>query len=163
MSRTASRTLSRCGAAAAGAVAVVLLAACGGSGGGGKSASSSPATAGTAQGSTTLPADQEFCAEAKGIDQRVESALSDLGGDGTSVPDGFRQIAVQLRAIDAPAEISADWAEVAAGLDRIAAALGDVDITDPSTLSALDAAEGDLTNASARVDQYLSDQCGIGK
>jgi hypothetical protein len=107
-----------------------------------------------------VPADEEFCTQAKGIDQRVDSALNDLGDDVTSVPDGFRQIAVELRAIDAPAEISADWAEVAAGLDRIAAALADVDITDPSSLTALETVEGDLTNASARVDRYLSDQCG---
>ena len=43
----------------------------------------------------------------------------------------------------------------------MADAIADGDITDPTTLDALDAAERDLSGAGDRVDTYLRDACGI--
>jgi hypothetical protein len=50
---------------------------------------------------------------------------------------------------------------MSAGLDRMADAFADLDITDLDSLDALDQAEGNLTEAGDNVDQYLSDECGI--
>jgi hypothetical protein len=149
-----TRTVRRTVLAAAGVG--LLLAGCGG-GNSDSGAAASPAT--TAADSTAPPADADFCDQAAGIDDRVDAAVSGLDED--SLPDAFRQLTVELRAIDAPAAIADDWETMAGGLDRMADALADFDITDLSTLEALDDAEGDLTAAGDRVDTYLRDQCGI--
>ena len=157
------RTLSLSRAGVAGAAAVVLLAACGGDGG--ESATDSPATASAAESSaaetTAASGAEDFCTQAAGIDERVDSALSDLGGDQPSVPDAFRQAAEEVRAIDAPGEIATDWEALAGGLDRIGDALSNIDITDPESLATLEDVEGDLSTASTNVENYLRDECGI--
>jgi hypothetical protein len=157
------RTLSLSRAGVAGAAAVVLLAACGGDGG--ESATDSPATASAAESSaaetTAASGAEDFCTQAAGIDERVDSALSDLGGDEPSVPDAFRRAAEEVRAIDAPGEIATDWEALAGGLDRIGDALSNIDITDPESLATLEDVEGDLSTASTNVENYLRDECGI--
>jgi hypothetical protein len=135
-----------------------VLAACGG---GGSSSTGSAATSSAAE-TTAASGQDDFCTQAAGFDERVDSALSDLGENDPSVPDAFRQIATELRGIEAPAEIADDWTALAGGLDRIADALADFDITDPDSLAALDDIEGDLSTASSNVENYLRDECGIG-
>jgi len=163
MSRTARPTSYLCRAGVAAAAAAVLLAGC--SGDGQESASGSPETSGTAgadaSGTTAAPGASDFCAQAEGIDERVEAALSGIGDDDPSVADGFRQIALELRDIEAPDAIRQDWADLSAGLDRMADAFTELDITDPGSLEILDEAEGNLTRASDDVDRYLRDECGI--
>jgi hypothetical protein len=153
MSRTSIR--SRYPGLAAGAVAVVLLTACGGD--------DDPAADSTAAGATTTAAsgDSEFCTEAEGIDQRVDAALSGLDDPDASVSDAFTQVAEELRAIEAPEEIAADWESLASGLDLMAQAFADFDINDSESLAALEEAEGDLSTASGNVEIYLRDECGI--
>jgi hypothetical protein len=152
--------VSLCRAGVAGAAAVVLLSACGGDGG--ESASDSPEAISTVAERTAAPGAADFCTQAAGIDQRVDSALSDLEGNDPSVTDAFRQIATELRGIDAPAAITSDWEAMAAGLDRMADAFAGIDsITDLDALESLDRAEGDLTTASTNVETYLSDECGL--
>ncbi len=159
MFRTVSSTRIPYRAAVAGAAVAVLLTACGGDDS--PTTGGAPETARAAGGNTTdASAVDAFCAEAEDLDQRVDSALSDLDGGDPSVVDAFRQIATELRGITAPAQISADWTAMAAGLDRMADAFADLDITDLDSLDSLDDAEGDLTEASTRVEDYLSDECG---
>jgi hypothetical protein len=140
----------------AGAAAVVLLTGCGGSDG---SSTADPSrTTGTSPAGASS---DEFCDRAAGIDARVDSALSDLDEDGPSVPDAFRAIAVELRSISAPAAISSEWDEMASGLDQMADAVAELDITDLSSLDDLDRASNDLTAASTTVEDYLGDECGL--
>jgi hypothetical protein len=150
-----SRTLDLLHVGIGGAAAVVLLTACGG-GGSDTDSAAPPAAAQSEEGTAT----DDFCAQATGIDERVDSALADLEGD-VSLTDAFRQIADDLRTIEAPAAIASDWAALAAGLDRMADAFGQVDITDLDSLEALEQAEGDLSTAGDSVDDYLRDECGI--
>ena len=160
MSRTVRPTASLRRAGVAGAAAVVLLTACGGDGG--ESATDSPEATGTVAEQTATPGAATFCTQAAGIDQRVDSALSDLEGNDPSVTDAFRQIATELRGIDAPDAIRSDWEAMAAGLDRMANAFADIDdIPDLDSIESLDRAAGDLTTASTNVDTYLSDECGL--
>ena len=161
MSRTV-RTLDLFRTGVAGAAAVVLLAACGGEGSEAGSATATPAAGQSEEATAAADGAADFCTQAAGIDQRVDSALSDLEGDDPSVTDAFRQIATELRGIEAPDAISSDWAAMAAGLDRMADAFAGIDdITDLDSIEALDRAEGDLTTASSNVDAYLSDECGL--
>jgi hypothetical protein len=162
MSRTARTTLHLCRAGAAAATAAVLLTACGGGGQESASGSAETSTAGAeTSGTTASPEASDFCAQAEGIDQRVDEALSGVEDDDPSVPDAFRQIAVELRDIEAPDAIRQDWTELSSGLDRMADAFADFDITDPGSLEVLEEAEGNLTTASDNVDRYLRDECGI--
>jgi hypothetical protein len=148
-----------CAAALAFGAAVVLLTACGGDDpAADRAAEPQPTNSATAPGTTGAA---DFCDRAAGIDERVDAALSDLDNDVPSVPEAFTQLAVELRGIDPPEAISADWAAMSAGLDRMAQAFADVDITDLDSVQALDAAEGDLSSASDHVTDYLKDECGI--
>jgi hypothetical protein len=142
-----------------GGAAVVLLAACGGDGG--ESAGEPATTQDAADGSAAESGDSEFCTRAAGIDERVEAALTDLGDD-ASLSDTLRELGTELRSVEAPAAIADDWEALAGGLDRLAGALTDVDLTDPDSLTTLDELEGDLDTASGNVDAYLRDECGIG-
>jgi hypothetical protein len=139
------------------AAALTLLPGCGGGGYG----SDSSATTSAADAATGNASDSEFCTRAADIDQRVEDGLDKLDDDDSSVADAFRQLAEELRGVDAPAAISAEVTAMADGLDRMAEAFDGIDITDPETLTALDDAEGNLSEASDKVDAFLSDECGI--
>lgn len=154
-----SRTPSARHAVLAGAV-LLSLAACGG---GDDDTGSAASTSTSAEATQSAPAsgDSDFCTQAAGIDQRVDAAMSDLEGDDPSVADAFTQIAEELRAMDPPEQIASDWDAMAAGLDRMAEAFTDFDITDPESLTALEQAEGDLSTASSNVETYLRDECGI--
>jgi hypothetical protein len=154
MHGTLSRNRIACRTAVA-AVGALLLAGCGGGGGYGSSDAASPAAE-----SSTASGGSDFCTQAADIDDRVDSAVDDLGDD-PSLPDAFRKLTEELRAIEPPAAIADEWESMANGLERMADAFADVDFSDPSTLGALDTAEGDLTTAGDRVDTYLQDECGI--
>jgi hypothetical protein len=161
MSHTTRRTSFVCRAHIAAVAVVVLLSACGGGGSGTDSAATG--SGGRTDGAaTTAPSgDSEFCAQAAEIDERVDSALSDAEGDDPSVPDAFRQVAEELRAIEAPESISSDWAALAGGLDLMADAFADFNITDSESVAALESAEQELSTASTNVENYLRDECGI--
>ena len=156
MSRAVRRTLITCHTALTGAAAVVLLAACGG----GNSGADSTATESAAE-TTPGSGEADFCTQAAGIDERVDDALADLEGNDPSVAEAFRQIADELRAIKAPDEIATDWNALTSGLDRLSESFADFDVTDPESLAAMEQAEGDLSEASANVETYLRDECGI--
>jgi hypothetical protein len=165
MSRTLRRARSACRVTIAGAAVAVLLAGCGGDDSPTESAAGSAANSAgsstSAAGEGTTAASGDFCAQAATIDQRVDEALSDLQGDDPSVADAFRQLAAELRGLDPPEAISADWEALSSGLDRMAQAFADLDLTDPDSLAGLDAAEGELSTASSNVEDYLRDECGI--
>jgi hypothetical protein len=145
-------------AGVAAAAVILLLAGCGGGNSGSDAAASPAATTGAETPAPSGAAD--FCDRAADLDSRVDAAVSDLGAD-SSIPDAFRQLTVELRAIEPPARIADDWETLANGLERVGDALADVDLTDPSTLGALDDAGTALSAAGDRVDTYLRDECGI--
>jgi hypothetical protein len=161
MSRRVRRTVIACRAQLAGAAAVVLLAACGGGGSEADSSATGSAAQPDAGETTGGSGEADFCTQAAGIDERVDEALADLEGNDPSVAEAFRQIAEELRAIEAPDEIAADWSALAGGLDRLSESFADFDVTDPESLAAMEKAEGDLSRASSNVENYLRDECGI--
>jgi hypothetical protein len=163
MSRTEHRVLHLFRAGLAGAAGVVLLAACSGNGGGstGDALAANSAAETSDAPSPAGAGNEAFCDRAAGIDDRVDAALAGLD-EGASVPDAFSQIAVELRAIEPPAAIATAWTDLGDGLDEIATAVADLDLTDLDSLEALDDIGTRLTDAGDQVDAYLSEECGIG-
>jgi hypothetical protein len=157
MSPTTRRTVRPGPVHLAGAAVIVLLAACGDDGG---SAAGGRAGSGAAE-TSVAGGEGDFCTRAAQLDQRVESALSELEGADPSVRDAFEQLAEELRAMDPPAAIASDWEALAGGVDQLAAAFAEFDITDPDSLAALEEAEQRLTTAGDNVETYLRDECGI--
>ncbi|MGY1831928.1 hypothetical protein ACI8AA_16085 [Geodermatophilus sp. SYSU D01180] len=140
---------------------VVLLASCSGDDGGssdGGSAADTPAADSPAEDTA---AGEDFCARAADLDQRVEDALAEVEGD-ASLPEVFRQLGEEMRDVSAPEEIAADWEAMQAGLDRMADAVAELDLTDGDSVAALEEAGSGLDTASANVETYLRDECGIG-
>ena len=152
------------------AAAVVLLAGCTGSGDEEPTATSEETSAAettTATATATAtdePADSEFCTEAVGIQERITGSAS--GRDPGQLPQIFREAAQEIRAIDPPDEIAPDWAALADGAERFAGTLGDVDFTDPQALATIQERlaplEQELNEASANVQDYLAEECGVG-
>ena len=168
MARPLRRAVLPLSARIAAVAAVVLLTACGGddspgadSSATGSAADTGAAESGSASESAGASGDSEFCTRAAEIDERVDEAIENLGDADPSLQDAFQEIATELRDIEPPDAISADWQALSDGLERISAAFADFDITDPESLQALQDAGDGLSDASGNVENYLRDECGI--
>jgi hypothetical protein len=148
------RTPSACRSVSAVSASVLLLTAC--SGGGGDDTSGS-ASEKSAAGTTAAAGD--FCSRAADLDERVDAAVASR--DDASVPDAFRDLATELRGIEPPAEIAADWETQADGLDQMADALAELDLTEPDSFAKLEELGARLSTASDNVGTYLEANCGI--
>jgi hypothetical protein len=144
------------------AAAVVLLSACGGSDEGG-SASSTTEAESSASESAAGASGSEFCTEAAAVQERVGASFDEQ--DPASLGVALQEGAAEIRGIEPPAEIAADWNALADGLDQIAAAFAEVDLTDPAAQQALGAKiaelQGPLDTAGTNVETYLRDECGL--
>ena len=157
------RTLTVCRGGLSVAAAVVLLSACGGSGDEPESTAASE-TSSSASESEAPEAGSEFCTEAASIEERVSSTLNDQS-DPAALPQALNQAAAEIRAIDPPDEIAADWEALAGGIEQIAAAFAQVNFNDPNALATFEAQVGQLQtqleSASTNVETYLREECGI--
>ena len=158
------RTVSVCRTGLSVAAAVVLLSACGGSDEG-DSDSASPSETGSASSeSTAEAADSEFCTEAASIEDRVSSSFSN-SSDPAALPQALQQAAAEIRDIEPPEEIAADWNALADGVEQIATAFAGIDMKDPNALATFQQKvgqlQGELSSASTNVQNYLRDECGI--
>jgi hypothetical protein len=160
------RTLTVCRSGLSVAAAVVLLTACGGSDDGGSTAASETTASETSSSaSETSAANEEFCAQASTIQQRVGSTLTDQT-DPAAIPTALQEAATEIRAIEPPEEIAADWNALADGVEQIAAAFSGIDFNDPNALATFQqeiaALETQLGDASTNVQTYLAEECGLG-
>jgi hypothetical protein len=157
------RTLTVCRSGLSVAAAVVLLSACGGSEDNSDSSAASE-TSSSASESEAPQADSEFCTEAASIEERVSSTLNDQS-DPAALPQALNQAAAEIRAIEPPDEIAADWEALAGGVEQIAAAFSQVNFNDPNALATFEAQVGQLQtqleSASTNVETYLREECGI--
>jgi citrate lyase alpha subunit len=155
-----ARSVHRAGLSVA--VALVLLTACGGSGKD-NSASSTKASS-SASETTAKAAGSEFCTQAAAVESNVGSAVTDSSNP-ASVKQALQDAVAKIRAIHAPSEISADWTALADGVEQLATAFGNVDFKDPNAVASFQATasnlEKQLSGASANVEKYLSDKCGL--
>jgi hypothetical protein len=145
-------TLTACRTGLSVAAAVVLLSACG-----------ADEEAPTAENGFS-GADSEFCTDAAAIQERVGATLNDEA-DPTALPQALQEAAAQIRAVEAPPEISDDWNALADGVEQIATAFASIDVDDPNSLATFQEQvgqlQGRLATASTNVEIYLREECGI--
>jgi hypothetical protein len=157
------RTLTVCRNGLSVAAAAVLLTACGGSDEGNSSSSASGETSSSASGSAAS-ADSEFCTAAASIQERIASTLNEQS-DPSSLPQTLQQAAEEVRAVEPPDEIAADWATFADGLERIAQVFGSIDPNDPNAAATLQQQlqqlQAELGQATTNVQTYLQEECGL--
>ena len=143
------------------AAAVVLLSACGGSDEDGSASGASESSPSASE--TAAAADSEFCTEAGAIQERVTASFTEA--DPSSLGQVLQEGVAEIRGIEPPAEIASDWAALADGLEQIAVAFADIDLTDPAAQQELGQKvaelQGPLDTASTNVENYLRDECGI--
>ncbi|RBY92012.1 hypothetical protein DQ244_06740 [Blastococcus sp. TBT05-19] len=146
------------------AAALVLLTACGGSDE--SDAASGPSTSASASATRTTggAAGSEFCTEAASIQERLEATVTEQS-DPTQLPAILDEAAQEIRAIEAPDEIAADWSALADGVQQFSAAIAGIDFNDPNALATLEQKltplQQQLDSASTNVSTYLRDECGI--
>ena len=157
------RTLNVCRTGLSVVAATLLLTACGGSDD--DAASSSSATSSSAAETSADEAGSEFCVKAAGIEDTIGAALNDQS-DPTTIPDALHAAAGEIRGIQAPDEIAADWTALAGGVEQIATAFGNVDFSDPNAVATFEQEvqqlETQLNGASTNVQTYLAEHCGLG-
>jgi hypothetical protein len=147
------RLLPACRTGIAVAAAGVLLTACSGSGDDEASSSESASSAGS-----------DFCTEAAAIQERVSSTLGEQA-DLDRLPQALQQAAAEIRDVEPPQEIAADWATFADGIEQIAAAIAKVDVDDPNASETFQREvaplQQQLVPASTNVSAYLREECGL--
>ena len=108
---------------------------------------------------------EAFCAEAAGIEERMAALQEDTstGAQLDEMSTTFDDLAE-----DAPDEIAADMEALAGAFAGLADVFERVDPADPESLQVLEEESarleeefGDLEAASANVERYLSEECGI--
>jgi hypothetical protein len=158
------RTLTLCRTGLSVAAAVVLLSACGGSGDD-TSASSSSSARSSASPTSATAADAEFCTQAASTLGRIEPAFTGAQNDPAQLATVLQQAAEQVRGIQPPSEISADWSKLADGIEQFAQAFASVNPGDPASQSALQQRTqqiiGSLTTSATAVQTYLGQKCGL--
>lgn len=145
------------------AAALVLLTACGGSKND-NSASSSSKTSSSATQTAAKAAGSEFCTKAAAVESSVSAAMVNQS-DPTSIPKALQTAVTQIRAIDPPPEIAADWSKLADGVQQLATAFAGVNFTDQAAVASFEKTANDLeaqlSGASTNVEKYLKDKCGL--
>jgi hypothetical protein len=141
--------------------ALVMLAACGGP----DDDDASPTAPSTTSASETTapPASAEFCTQAGGVQSRLAATFGEQP-DRARLPQLLQEAATQIRAIEPPAELAADWSAFADGVDQIAAA-AQIDFDDPAAVAGFQqqaaAAQQQYGTAFTHVTSYLTEECGL--
>jgi len=159
------RTLTACRTGLSVAAAVVLLAACGGGSDTKSSAASGSTTAGSSAAPSSTAQPSKFCVDATTTLNGLSPAFSSNAATPSSLAPVLERAATQVRAIQPPAEISTDWAQLADGLDQFATAYASVDVNDPASATAFQqknsALLAKLTTAVTHVQAYMVKNCGL--
>ena len=159
------RALTGCRSGLSVAAAVVLLTACGGSEEAPSAASSNASEpSSSAAESAANSGGSQFCTDAAAIQDRVGATL-DEQADPAALSQALRQGAAEIRALEPPQEIAADWNALADGVEQIAGSFESIDINDPNALATFEQEvaqlQAQLATASTNVGNYLRDECGL--
>ena len=158
------RTLSVCRSGVSVAAALVLLTACGGSDDENASSESSASSSSAAE-TPAAESDSEFCSQAAAAFEQVEPALAGGENDPAALAGALQEAADNVRDVEAPSEISSDWAALGDGIEQLGQAFADVDVNDPAAQAELQQRTteviGSLTTSATNVQTYLSEECGL--
>jgi hypothetical protein len=110
--------------------------------------------------------DTPFCRTVLAVDEKMDEL--DLGDTAESAAEAFKEVSKLMGAIDPPSEIEGDWKMVVSAFSDLAEAYADIDLTKPDAMQVLDernaeleARYPDMDAASDRIDDYLTNQCGL--
>lgn len=154
-------------------LSVSLLAGCGGdddSDASGSDASPGEVDESPESDSPSAPTADGFCEEIQAAEDTVTDATENLDvTDPAGAADALDEAVAAMRGVDPPAEIAEDWEAIVSFTESMLAAVDELDLSDPesaaqqledlSTQLEEDAAE--VEEAGDRVDEYLSEECGI--
>lgn len=157
------RTLTLCRTGLSAAAALVLLTACGGSDEESTASSSTSESSPGATESSAAAEPSEFCTEAAAIQERVGSTFTG-SSDLSNLGDILQETAQEIRALEPPAELAADWSTFAEGIEQIAA-VSQIDFNDPNAVAQWQQQAGQLQaqygTAFTNVQNYLTQECGF--
>lgn len=160
-------SLTACRSGLSVAAALVLLTACGGSDGDDAAASSgsSSSAAETSAEESAGAADSEFCTDAAALQEQISSTFTGQS-DPNTLPTVLQGAVEQIRQIEPPAELEADWTTFGDGIEQVASAAAQVDFNDQNAVAAFQqqiaGLQANFGEAFTNVDTYLSEECGIG-
>lgn len=145
------------------AAALVLLTACSGSDK--QSSASSPGRSSSSASETSAQASgSEFCTKAAAVESSVSSAVTDKS-DPAAIQQALQAAVTEIRGIEPPSEIASDWSALADGIEQLATAFGNVDFNDQAAVASFQQTannlETQLSGASANVEHYLTEKCGL--
>jgi hypothetical protein len=147
------------------AAAVVLLTACGGSDDDPAASPTGSSASETSATESAGAAGSQFCTEAADLQDEIAATFTGQSGP-DALPTVLRSAAEDIRQMEPPAELAADWTSFGDGIEQLAAAAAQVDFTDPEAVAAFQAQVPGLGagfgEASVNVDTYLSEECGLG-
>ncbi|SOD94456.1 hypothetical protein [Blastococcus haudaquaticus] len=159
------RSLTVCRSGLSLAAAVVLLTACGGSDGEDAASSESSEASSSAAETSAGASDSEFCTEAADLQEQISSTFTGQS-DPNTLPTVLSAAAEQIREIEPPAELEADWTTFGDGIEQVAEAASAVDFNDPNAVAGFQqeiaGLQAGFGEAFTNVDTYLSEECGIG-
>ena len=118
----------------------------------------------------------DFCDQARDLDEQMTALETQFEGEDIPSSEVFEQTADAIGGLadDAPSAIKGDLETLEDGVREIAEIFGDIDLSDPAALSdpenmeqleqmgeRMEALDTDISEASERVETYLSDECGL--
>ncbi|MFQ1002002.1 hypothetical protein [Modestobacter sp. SSW1-42] len=158
--------------------ALVLLTACGGSeeeatdaaaasapssSAAASSSSAAPGSSASSSGGSDDPAAQAFCDQAGQALNQVSQSLQ--SPDAASVGPALDQAVTDLEAVQAPAEISADWDAAKQLFAGLRDAVAGVDLDTPEGQAAVQEEatrlQAESADAQTRLDAWTSENCGV--
>jgi hypothetical protein len=153
-----------CRTALAGAAATALLTACGGGSDNQAAATGSSAAVSSSPNASAAAAD--FCSQATSTLNGLAPAFSGGGSDPSKLAPILTKAAGDVAAIRPPAQLEADWAKLARGLDDFAAAYSSAGAQGgAAAASSFEQRNGELigqlTAAATNVRNYMTANCGL--
>jgi hypothetical protein len=152
------------------ALSVSLLAGCGGDDDSDASRSdASPESVSPSEPTGDGTADA-FCEEVQAAEDALNDATENLDVTDPEEAAAALEDAVEaLRGVDAPAEIADDWEAIVASAESMLDAIDELDLSNPESVgqqledltTQLEDDAAALEEAGDRVDEYLSEECGI--
>ena len=128
------------------------------------SSSAAPSSSAAASGGSDDPAVQAFCDQAGTALTQVSSSLS--GSDPAAVGPALEQAVTDLEAVQAPAEISADWDQAKKLFAGLRDAVNGADLNTPEGQATAQKAATDLAaqsqDAQTNLETWVSANCDNG-
>jgi hypothetical protein len=145
--------------------AVLLLAGCSGGSGSKNSAASDTSAATTSAAPRTTVAESAFCTSATDAFTRLSPAFSGSSGNPAALAPVLQRAEAEIRAIQPPAELAADWTKLADVLHSFAGVYAGLHNQAEASASAFAQRNaqllGQLTPVATHIQDYVAKNCDL--